>query len=209
MVTRPRKRQAEETIPRGFVRIEHGFLGTSPEIRFRALLVDIKNAEANGAPLVLDGNVLADAKLALKTALWAEEEIKPRDLHAFAAFSIEGSDNERVRIFANRMRGRPDRAQGGRGATYRPDALVQQYRVLTGHLPEPDSEPRRLIPRGRYGLPARGSTELPLSSREALIVLTRDWHFPNESACFERLKKAVLTLPSDQRPKLPPRWEKI
>jgi hypothetical protein len=196
----------------------------APLFAFRALLWELEEARVAGTPVTLSGRRLAAAALAARTALWVEEEIKPREDHALAALDSGAPYNERHRTYAHRMLGRPDRAEGGRAATYPPAVILRDYSVLSGQARQPSERDIREVAalyrsRQLLGLrPGRCSRHtqpaseclrcwppitLPLSRHDAVTAMEKLHGFPNWDACFEAIKRARREIPATDRPKLP------
>lgn len=189
-----------------------------PGREYRQLLWALEEARHVGgkrARVDLGGRELATVIRALRVANYYITEVQPREDHALRALEVPGiPHSDRLRTYANRMLGRPDRNRSGkRGPTYNPEGLVARYRELIG--PAPPNRPEQLIPREWYGL-SPGRNTLPVTPREALAVLAQEFDFlPNpenasgerrlaaQKACLRTLGRAVGKLPAKDRPKLP------
>ena len=200
--------------PWGNIVTENGFHGSSAATKWRALFWELHAAKEAGETAATFAGERLDAVLfALETAIHFQEEILPRTFLAFAALSGDRSEVARLRTFANRVRGLPDRH--GRQATFDAALVMCHYLSLIGV--DTPGEPSLLIFKTwrelRIESPANcrpdGLPQAPLDRKTAVRVVTKLHNFQSDTACIEflrshglndRLRKAGLPLLPHTRP---------
>ncbi|MEO8603575.1 MAG: hypothetical protein ABI629_13455 [bacterium] len=180
--------------------------GTSPEAQFKAVLRSIEPALASGdAAVALSGAKLNVLILALRKAIWVEEEVVPRDLYAFSALNDAAvSPDERLRTVANRMLRRADGEPKQASVGYPTRRIVAEYRALTG---QGAGDTSFYFSRQLCGLSRQADDfepiTLPLSPDDALTAIQSIHRFPSRRAVRSFVRAAIDALPKRQRP-LPP-----
>lgn len=192
---------------RGSVLIDtEGRYGTSPAMHFKPLLRSIQRALKSGDTTVaLSGAKLNVVILALQKAIWVEEEVIPRDLHAFSALNQRGvSQARRLRTVATRMLRRPEGGRAGRSAIYPAQRIVAEYRALTG---QGKGDTSFYSSRGHCGLSREHEDfepiRLPLTRADAVRAIQRIHGFPSRRAAQQFIRAAIRELLKSQRPQPP------
>ena len=203
----PHERVTRAAAAAGRVLIDrHGRYGGAPAAHFKTLLRALQRGLAAGdTTVVLSGAKLNVVVLALQKAIWVEEEVLPRDLHAFSALNDRThTPDQRLRVVAERLLARPDRHREGRSASYPVRRIVAEYRALTG---QGDGDTSSYVSRKRSGLARRSQRFEPLAlplSRSDAVQAIRSFHaFPSRRAAAAFIRAAILALPASQRPRLP------
>jgi len=179
-----------------------GRRGSSPTTHFKPLLRSLLRALRSGDTVVaLSGAKLNVVVLALQKAIWVEEEVMPRDLHAFSALNIRGlSPGRRLRTLANRMLQRPDAGRSRTSAAYPAARIVAEFRALTGVGGGDTSSysTRRLC-----GLPSEHDAfepiQLPLDRDAAVRAIQYVHGFPSRRAARLFIETALADAPPASR----------
>lgn len=185
-----------------------GRTGTSPATHFKPLLRSMQRALKAGETVVaLSGAKLNVVILALQKAIWVEEEVIPRDLHAFSALNDRSvSHDRRLRTVANRMLRRPDRARARRPEHRPAGRIAAEYRALTGMVPGDTST---YSSRSLCGLSREHEDfepiRLPLSRDDAVRAIQHVHGFPSRRAALQFIQAALrqTTASERSRPALP------
>jgi len=184
----------------------HGRYGRSPVSLFKPLLRTLERAIVLGdTRIVLSGAKLNVVMLALKKAIWVEEEVLPRDLYAFSALNDQTkSPDQRLRTVAERLLARPDRQREGRAESFPTRRIVAEYRALTGQGPgDTSSYTSRGLSGLAHGRSAFEPLRLPLSRSDAVQAIRSFHGFSSRRAAADFIRRAILALPKPQRPRPP------
>jgi len=200
-------RHARRKAPTGTVLIDReGRYGATPAALFKPLLRTMERALVAGdRSLTLSGAKLNVVILALQKAIWVEEEVLPRDFHAFSALNLRHlSPAQRLHTLANRMLQRADRPAGSAPPAYPTTRIVAEYRALTG---QGDGDTSSYSSRRLCGLATEQDAfepiRLPLSRDDAVKAIQRVHAFPTDRAARRFIRAAIRELPVLRRPRPP------
>lgn len=201
-------RHARSKAPRtGTVLIDReGRRGATAAALFKPLLRTMERALVAGdRSVTLSGAKLNVVILALQKAIWVEEEVLPRDFHAFSALNLRHlSPAQRLRTLANRMLQRADRPTGIAPPAYPTARIVAEYRALTG---QGKGDTSSYASRRLCGLTTKPDAfepiRLPLSRDDAVKAIQHIHGFPSGRAAGRFIRTAIRELPVRRRP-LPP-----